>query len=216
MGRLAATCDTLANSTYRICGIGDRNQELSTCPEAGDKAVGIGSKEGHGKGNELMGSGCKIIPVKNRLGELLRKPGGVARSEALEAAIRNIETLREEFVAAIPGEIAALETILDAAGRKHLSAADLDAMLRRADQLLTLSGTYGYDLLDQIVKRFCDLASGMIERNIEDAAPVEVHLRAMRLVCPGNPDLDDTESGHMLARLAAVRAHYGITTTQGE
>ncbi len=163
-----------------------------------------------------MGSGCKITPVKNRLGQLLRQPGGIARPEALAEAGKNVESLREEFVAAIPGEIAALEAILEAAGRKHISATELDAMLRRADQILTLSGTYGYDLLDNIVKRFCDLASGMIEKNIDDAAPVNVHLQAMRLVCPGSAGLDETESGHMLTRLAAVRAHYGITNPQTE
>lgn len=163
-----------------------------------------------------MGSTCKIIPVKNRLGQLLRKPGGIARAEAIEAAGKNVETLRGEFVAAIPGEVAALEMILGAAERKRLTAAQLDAMLRRADQLLTLSGTFGYDLLDQVVKRFCDFASGMIERKLHDAAPVDVHLKTMRLVCPGGAELSEAEADHVLTRLAAVHAHYGIAPIQQE
>lgn len=158
-----------------------------------------------------MGSTCKIIPVKNRLGQMLRKPGGIGRAEAIESAGKNVEMLREEFVAAIPGEVAALEMVLEAAGRKHLSAAQLDAMLRRAGQLLTLSGTFGYDLLDQVVKRFCDFAMGMIEKNLHEAAPIDVHLRTMRLVCPGGRELSEAEADHMLTQLAAVHAHYGIT-----
>lgn len=161
-----------------------------------------------------MGSCVKIIPVKNRLGQMLQKPGGIGRQEACEAAVQNVESLRDEFVGAIPGEIAALEMIVEAAGRKRMPASELDAMLRRAGQLLTLSGTYGYDLLDQVVKRFCDLASGMIDKNIEDVAPVNVHLRAMRLVCPGAPELPQEAADNMLTGLEAVHAHYGITRIQ--
>jgi hypothetical protein len=156
------------------------------------------------------GSVCKIIPVKNRLGELLHRPGGLKRDEAITAADQNVETLREEFVASIPGEIAALESILAAAGRQRVAAGDLEVMLERAAHLLTLSGTFGYDLLDRVVKRFCDLVCGMIEKNIEDAAAVDVHLCAMRLVCPGANGLTEAEAGHMLEGLAKVHAHYGI------
>lgn len=153
----------------------------------------------------------KIIPVKNRLRQLLYAPGGVSREEALATAGSNVETLRNEFVAAIPLEIAALEAILAASGRKHISKDELDAMLRRAGQLLTLSGTFGFGLLDDVVKRFCDLALGMIEKNIDKAAPVQVHLRAMRLVCPGGPTLSVEDAGHMLKSLERVHAHLCIT-----
>jgi hypothetical protein len=162
------------------------------------------------------GSCCKIIPVKNRLGELLRRPGGVGREEAVEAAGKNVESLRDEYVSAIPDEIAALELILAAAGRKKIPVSELKSMLERAGHLLTLSGTFGFDLLDLVVKRFCDLASGMIEKEIEDVAPVSVHLRAMRLVCPGVAELPEGEADHMLSGLAKVHAHYGIKPLQVE
>lgn len=152
----------------------------------------------------------KITPIKNRLRQLLYAPGGVSREEALGAATQNVEMLREDFVGAIPVEIAALEEILQAAGKTHISKEELDAMLRRAGQLLTLSGTFGFDLLDRVVKRFCDLAIGMMENGIDKAAPVRVHLRAMRLVCPGNPELSEEEAGHMLKSLELVHAHLGI------
>jgi len=160
------------------------------------------------------GSVCKILPVKNRLGELLHRPGGPKRDEAVDAAGKNVESLRDAFVDAIPGEIAALELILAAADRRRISPRELEAMLERSAQLLTLSSTFGYDLLDEVVKRFCDLACGMIEKKIEDVAPVDVHLRAMRLVCPDAPGLPETEADHMLSGLARVHAHYGITPLQ--
>lgn len=157
-----------------------------------------------------MGSVVKVTPVKNRLGQLLHKPGGIKRQEAVDAAQKNVETLREEFVAAIPDEITALEDLFAVMQMSGMSGELLTAMLQRASQLLTLSGTFGYDLLDVVVRRFCDFASGMIDQSITDSAPVGVHLRAMRLLCPGNAELSQAEADRMLSSLAALHEHYGI------
>ena len=161
-----------------------------------------------------MGKSFKVISVKNRLGQLLRMPGGIAREEAVQAAGEAVETLREQYVNAIPGEIGALEAMAAAGGRRSVSAPRLQEMLDRAGHLLTLSGTFGYDLLDEVVKRFCDLAAGMIEKDIGDVAPINVHLRAMRLVCPGSTPLDENQADHMLSGLEKVHAHYGIKRLQ--
>lgn len=152
----------------------------------------------------------KITPVKNRLGQKLRQPGGISREAAVEAAGKNVEMLREEFIGAVPCEIAALENILAAGERQNISKEELDAMLRRAGQILTLSGTYGLGLLDEVVKCFCDLAMGMIDKDIDKVAPVAVHLRAMRLVCPGGPELSPAEADQILLSLFQVHEHLGI------
>jgi hypothetical protein len=160
-----------------------------------------------------MSQGCKTIRVKNRLGELLRRPGGIRRTEAIESASEAVETLRKDYVSSIPDEIGALEAI--AAGSKgKLSARDIDAMLNHAGRLLTLSGTFGYELLDRVVKRFCDFAGDMVEKEIYDVAPVDVHLRAMRLVCPGAAELSEDEAADMLKGLEKVHKHYGIKEPQ--
>lgn len=161
-----------------------------------------------------MSKACKIIPVKNRLGQLMRRPGGISRSEAVEAAGKAVETLRDEYVEAIPGEIAALEAIAAERGSDRIATDDIEAMIDRAGRLLTLSGTFGYDLLDQVVKRFCDLAAGMIEYGIDDLAPIDVHLRAMRLVCPSAPALSQAEVDEMMNGLWKVHAHYGIRSRE--
>jgi len=125
-----------------------------------------------------MGSTVKVIPVKNRLGMMLDARGGMARDDAVSAAGQNVETLRSVFIKAIPREVAALEAMLNATGRTTITKDELEAMLRRAGQILTLSGTYGFGMLDDVVKRFCDLAMGMIDKNIEQTAPVAVEKKA--------------------------------------
>jgi hypothetical protein len=156
-----------------------------------------------------MSGGCKTIRVKNRLGELMRRPGGIRRTQAIKSASQAVETLREVYVNSIPGEIGELEAIA-VGGKGRLSAEDINAMLDRAGRLLTLSGTFGYELLDRVVKRFCDFAGAMVEKNIDDVAPIDVHLRAMRLVCPGAADLSEDEADNMLKGLEKVHKHYGI------
>jgi hypothetical protein len=152
-------------------------------------------------------TGCKIIRVKNLLGELLATPGGISRGEAVQEATKLIEELREDCEKAVPVEITRLETLVAAAG-KEITARQLTEILAQVDPLLTLSGTFGSKTLDIIVKRFCDLCAGMLEKGIASTAPLNVHLGAMHLVWKS--ELNETECEEVLAELARIHGHYGI------
>lgn len=153
-------------------------------------------------------SGCKIIRVKNILGELLSMPGGVSREEAVHEAQNLIEELREECEKAVPVEITRLESLVASAG-EHISEEELGAILDEVDPLLTLSGTFGSETLDAVVKKFCDLVFGMRDKGVSTTAPLKVHLSAMRLVFKS--DLGDEDAAAILAELSLIHAHYGIT-----
>ena len=154
----------------------------------------------------------KLYRVKNQLGELMRRPGGVSREQAVGEANKGIESLREGYVKAIPVEIAELEEMVAANRSDEISADEIGRLLSRASRLLTLSGTFGYDLLDGVVKRFCDLGLGMIEKGITSVAPIEVHLRAMRLVSPDSVPLAREEAQELLDELSRVHAHFELST----
>lgn len=153
-------------------------------------------------------SGCKIIRVKNILGELLSMPGGVSREEAVHEAQALIEELREDCEKAVPVEITRLETMVSAVGRQ-ITTEQLSDILDQVDPLLTLSGTFGSEVFDSVVKKFCDLALGMRDKGIKTTAPLNVHLSAMRLVY--KTGLSDEEADEILAELALIHKHYGIT-----
>lgn len=152
-------------------------------------------------------SGCKIIRVKNILGELLATPGGISRDEAIHEAQTLIEELREDCEKAVPVEVTRLETLIAEAG-PAISTEKLNEILDQVDPLLTLSGTFGSETLDQVVKRFCDLALGMREKNITTTAPLTVHLSAMRLFCKN--DISEEDAAEILGELSRIHAHYGI------
>lgn len=154
-------------------------------------------------------SGCKIIRVKNILGELLHTPGGVTRDEAVHEAQQLIEELREECEKAVPVEITRLDDMVTKAGAQ-ISRFQLLDILSQVDPLLTLAGTFGSETLDAVVKRFCDLCAGMVERNLTDTAPLIVHLRAMRLVY--KTELSPADNAEILEELSRIHVHYGITS----
>lgn len=158
-------------------------------------------------------SGCKIIRVKNLLGELLSIPGGVGRDEAVAEATKLIEELREDFEKAIPLEITTLEDIVALAG-PTVSDRHLSMILAAVDPLLTLSGTVGSITFDAVVKRFCDLCVGMQEKGITAVAPIQVHLGAMRLVW--KTDLNEESAAEILAELTRIHTHYGISPRSGD
>jgi hypothetical protein len=159
----------------------------------------------------MSGTGtCITIRVKNRLGELLRRPGGVAKEEAVTDALQRIESLREEYVKAIPNEIELLEAILADTRHGRISSREICKLLNCADRLLVLSGTFGYPLLDAVVKSFCDLGAGMIEKNITSVDALLVHLRAMRLVCPGQSSATEEEAKDVLNELSKIHAYFRV------
>ncbi|GAA0530509.1 hypothetical protein FHS83_002562 [Rhizomicrobium palustre] len=158
-------------------------------------------------------SGCKIIRVKNILGELLSMPGGISREEAVHEAQALIEELREDCEKAVPVEITRLEDLVAVAGGS-ISALQLENLLDQVDPLLTLSGTFGSEVFDSVVKRFCDLAAGMRDKGITTTAPLKVHLSAMRLVYKN--DVPEADCTAILAELSLIHKHYGIASHEGD
>jgi hypothetical protein len=136
---------------------------------------------------------CLFLHAKNRLGELLRRPGGIGKEEAVAVALQNVDELRDDYVKTIPAEMDVMDAIIANAGTKKISASDIQKLLQRAECLLVLSGTFGYPILDAVLKSFCDLCAGMIENDIGSIEPLKVHLGAMRLVSPDAPALGDDE-----------------------
>ena len=151
---------------------------------------------------------CITIRMKNRLGELLRRPGGIDKEQAVAVAHEHVESLRDEYVKAIPSEIEALEAIIANARRDGISASKIQELLDCADRLLVLSGTFGYPLLDAVVMSFCDLGIMMIENDIVSLEALEVHLRAMRLVCPELSKATDVDAKYVLDELSKIHAHF--------
>jgi hypothetical protein len=148
---------------------------------------------------------------ETRLAKLAARFGGIARDEAVEKAKEYIESMRGEGDQAIAEIMGEIETILATAKGGKLATEQMKALLRWADQVVTLAGTFDYAALGRVMKSLCDVADGLIRAGLEDAAPIAVHVRAMRLVAPGSTALTGTQIDTVLAELAKILTHYDFT-----
>jgi hypothetical protein len=146
--------------------------------------------------------------MKNRLGELLRRPGGIHKEQAVTAAMEHIESLRDEYTKVIPSEIEALETIIAGTGPDGISAGEVLKLLNGAERLLVLSGTFGYPRLEAVVKSFCDFGIEMVERRITDVESLKVHLRAMWLFRTEASKVSEADAKNVLNELSKIHTHF--------
>lgn len=144
------------------------------------------------------------------LQEAASHPGGVTRENAVEAAQENLRAISGEGDATIETAIAALEAIVGQADAGRLTPEQLRAVLNEADQVVNMAGTFGYAALDRASRALCDVADGLLREDRLEAAPVAVHIRAMRLFSPLRAAPPAEETARILAELAKVAAFYNF------
>ena len=151
----------------------------------------------------------RIFVPRNVLQELLGRPGGKSRDDAVAGALEQIETLRDASLAALDATIEAVEIAARGPATGRFAPADLENMLQQADLIVTLAGTFGLEHLDAAARSLCDLTYVLLQIGRTDAEPVRVHARALRLFSPKNPPLSAKEAQLVLAELARFRSYFG-------
>ena len=148
---------------------------------------------------------------KIRLSELVGRFGGVSRDEAIARAKHELAAARSEGNDVIENSIKALEAIVFApAEPNRYSEAQLKQILVLCDQIVTLAGTFDYLALDQTTRSLCDVADGLLRTKRADIASIHVHMRAMQMVNPKAPPLNEEQIKMMLAELHKILAHHGF------
>jgi hypothetical protein len=148
---------------------------------------------------------------KTRLAELAGRLGGISRSDAIAEAKSQLEAMRSRSDDVIEASIGALEAIVY--GPEHgdgYSTEQMGEILRLCDQIVTLAGTFDYGALDKVTRSLCDVTDGLLQAERHDAAPIHVHMRAMRMVSPSAPPLAPEEMDQMLSELTKILTHYGF------
>lgn len=153
---------------------------------------------------------------KIKLQEMLMRPGGIGRDEAIGAAIENLRSESGESNTVIENAIAAIAKIAGGAKNNVLSPDDMKGILEQADQIVTLAGTFGYDYLDRAARGLCDITDGLVRTNRPDAAPIHVHVMALRLFSPAAATPSQAEAEKVLSELASVMAFYNVGPIDGQ
>lgn len=150
----------------------------------------------------------KVYFPKIRLQELLGRPGGISRDDALKAAIENVRAISGEGDKVIEAAIVKIEGISAASQKGTLSREQLTDVLEQADQIVTLAGTFGYASLDRATRALCDVVDGLLQGNLDHAAPVMVHAKALRFFAPSGAARSEAETQSVLSELDKIRAYY--------
>lgn len=151
----------------------------------------------------------KIHFPKTRFAELAARAGGITQESAVNGALKNIESARADSDSMIAKAIEATETIVYAPHpNSRLSEEELRAILRHGDQIVTLAGMFCYERLDIAARSLCDLTDGMLIAGLFEAAPIVVHVKAVRLMAPGSVELSPDEANRVFAGLEKVLSHF--------
>ena len=149
---------------------------------------------------------------KTRLSELVGRLGGINRNDAVEAAKAQLESMRGKADEVILTSMTTLEGLIySPANNGAYSDEQLRTILELGDQIVTLAGTFSYDALDKAARSLCDVTDGLYRAKRNDIASIQVHMRAMRMVAPGVAPLPQEHVDKMLAELAKILAHHGLT-----
>ncbi|HTW36234.1 MAG TPA: hypothetical protein VMD53_16555 [Rhizomicrobium sp.] len=148
---------------------------------------------------------------ETRLAKLAARPGGLMRDIAIENAMKSIESMRGEGDEAIKREMDEIDKIMAGMQKNRLPADQLKMVLHRADLIVTLAATFGYEPLARCMRSLCDVADGLLHNGLDDGAPVAVHVRSMRLLAPGSAVLSPPQVEVVLGELAKILTHYDFS-----
>ena len=141
---------------------------------------------------------ARMLYPLTRLTSLVNRPGGATRDAAIAEASRRVENCRAASIYGIDSLIASLD------------GADLKALRRTADSIISLGLTYDLTALAEACKRLGDLAQAFIDRDTCESEPIVVHIRAIHLLNPKTARLSAEAADTILGQLDKVLQHYKV------
>jgi len=156
----------------------------------------------------MSGAARKTYFPKTRLQQLLLRPGGISRDQAIQGANANIHAHGEDSAAEVAKAIAAIAAIAARSSNGRMSSAEMEKILEQGDHIVSLAGTFGYDHLERAARALCEITYGRVRTGCGDAAPIHVHVMALQVFSPAAPKPSDAEADKVLSELKAVMTFY--------
>ncbi|MDG2521019.1 chemotaxis protein CheE [Caulobacter segnis] len=148
---------------------------------------------------------ARTFHVPNRLGAVMRRPGGIRASEAIERAETGVEQFREECLKTIGEVMVELDARFGPNAERE--GADFEALYTLVLKLIDVSGFVSHTGLDRAAISMCTLVDTMSERGRWRWPAVDVHLDAMRLLWTQGETLSEGEREAVIEGLYKVSKH---------
>jgi hypothetical protein len=144
----------------------------------------------------------------NRLGELVRKPGGKPREAAIADAKRNIEEQKEFLTDGIRDAVLSIGAVVLGVEGETVPPAHADIVLSNADRIVGLAGALGLAALETAAKSLCDLIVCLARTGEVTKSPVVVHIQALHRLSENPKEVSPEDEVVLLVQLARLVAHY--------
>ncbi len=122
-----------------------------------------------------------VFYADNRFEKMARRPGGLARAQALEQAEAHIEGLKSDFVEWLDQEMEDLRSILAQLDRHPGDAALLEHAYNSCAHLHDVGATMGFELVTFIANNLCNILNAMKAGAVHDKEAIDCHMDALLL-----------------------------------
>ena len=134
-------------------------------------------------------SAATFIAWENRLGKMVKEPGGVRLGDALGQAGKNLDSIQMECLKAMDGQIDQMERLCAEGGRQPPDETKHE-IYDLANDVLAVAGSFRLQELGEAAFCLCELVDRLRTRSKWNQAAVEVYLSAFRLLRHPDPGAD--------------------------
>lgn len=152
-------------------------------------------------------SAVRFFVPENRLGKLLKVPGGAPVADAVDAAQAGLA----ELEAPAREELAAALAAVEACAAQHpaqFDAAGLETLYGHAQGAIGLASLCQRPSVDEALRSLCDLLDHLARCERWDGEAVKVHVRSLRLLM-SEVGAQDAQAAAVLQGLRRVSGRYG-------
>ena len=148
-------------------------------------------------------SAVKRIRVKNRLAAVVRMPGGKTVAEAVAGAEAQLETIKDDCVAAVDN---ILKSMGEAAAplQKAPTADGMGDLYDLSNELIGIAGIAGLGPVGDAAFSFCELLDKFMEGAAWNWQAVAVHMNGLKLLRAMGEQMGEAERDQVLDGLRAV------------
>lgn len=123
------------------------------------------------------------FPVETNFQRMARRPGGLDRSQAVEAAAVQLDSLTPEYQAWLGEETAGLiRTVAALRESSAVFATQLESAERHCRQIREIAGTMNADLVTFVADSLWSVLAAYRQNAEQCAEPIDCHVDALRLV----------------------------------
>lgn len=148
----------------------------------------------------------KITYAKNRLGEALASASPVLAQTAVVQAQKMLAEIESQCLEQL--DVLLAEFPLEVPAESGLCAQQIRAAYDTSRRMIGVGTAANFPALDVAAKSLCEVADGLMVRNLADWAPVRVHVDTMRLL--RQPNMPEAATTQLLAALETVRSRFAV------